>query len=149
MNGQFQKGQTPWNKGMKGLDIGGRETRFRPGHRSGRALDLYQPIGAERISKDGYRQRKVNDDLPLQRRWKMVHHIVWRDAGREIPLRHVVIFINGDKTDLRIENLQCISMRENMRRNSVHNLPPALKEVVDLRRWVVRKINRADKEAQA
>src|SRR5690606_8509597 len=64
---RFEKGQTPWNKG-KPFKAGGRshETQFKPGSLSGRAAENIQPIGAERVSKDGYLERKVNNDLPFQ-----------------------------------------------------------------------------------
>jgi hypothetical protein len=29
--GRFKKGRSPWNKGMKGINIGGLTTRFKPG----------------------------------------------------------------------------------------------------------------------
>ena len=32
---RFRKGHATWNKGMKGLQIGGQETQFKPGHRGG------------------------------------------------------------------------------------------------------------------
>lgn len=66
---RFKKGQVPANKGMKGVTYPGCiATQFKPGNRSGRAAQNYQPIGTERISKDGYLERKINDDMPLQRR---------------------------------------------------------------------------------
>ena len=55
---RFRKGQTPGNKGLRRPGWGpGRmkETQFRKGERRGVAVRLYQPIGTERISKDGYR----------------------------------------------------------------------------------------------
>lgn len=144
---RFPKGHTPWNKGMKGLDAGGRskETRFKPGHRAGRAAQLYQPIGTERISKDGYRQRKVNDDMPLQRRWKMVHHLVWEEHHGPIPKGHAITFVNGDKTDIRIDNLAQVSRREMMARNTIHNLPKELAEACQLKGALTRQINRRTK----
>jgi hypothetical protein len=30
-SGQFKKGMTAWNKGLKGIDIGGKETQFKKG----------------------------------------------------------------------------------------------------------------------
>lgn len=145
--GRFQKGLTPWNKGMKGWQAGGRskETQFRPGHRRGRAAQIYQPIGAERITKDGYLQRKVNDDMPLQRRWRMVHHLVWEEHHGPIPTGHAVRFINGDKSDIRIDNLELISRRDLMARNTVHNLPKELAEVCQLKGAVTRQINKRTK----
>lgn len=141
LNGRFKPGIRPWNKGMKGLDIGGHETRFKPGHRVGRAAELYQPIGTERISKDGYLQRKVNDDMPLQKRWRAVHLLVWEAEHGPLPAGYAVVFRDGDKRNISLENLEMISRAELMRRNTVHNLPPEIKAVVDLKRHITRKIN--------
>ncbi|WP_143141817.1 HNH endonuclease signature motif containing protein, partial [Enterococcus devriesei] len=33
-------------------------------------------------------------------------------ANGPIPKNHIVVFMNNDKTDFRIENLKCISRRE-------------------------------------
>jgi hypothetical protein len=51
------------------------------------------------------------------------------------------VFINGNRDDLRIENLDCLPRRELMRRNSVHNLPKELVQVVRLKGALQRKIN--------
>ncbi len=61
---RFQPGKAPWNKGIAFI-AGGRsaETRFKPGNRTGSASKKYQPIGTERISKDGYLERKINRSL--------------------------------------------------------------------------------------
>lgn len=143
MGTRFQKGLVPWNKGIH-YTAGGRsaETRFKPGHRGGIAAAKYQPIGAERVSKDGYLQRKVNDDMPFQKRWKGVHLIVWEAANGPVPRGHAVVFKNGDKRDIRLENLDLISRRELMARNTVHNLPKELAQVIQLRGALNRKINR-------
>lgn len=129
---------------MNGLDIGGRshETRFVPGHRGGRAAEVYRQIGSERVTKDGYLQRKVNDDLPLQRRWKMVHHLVWEEHNGPIPKGSAIRFLNGDKRDTRIENLELITRRALMDRNTVQRLPKALRQVVQLKGAVTRQINK-------
>ena len=140
---RFKPGHRPHNKGVKGWQAGGRsaETRFKPGNRTGKAARLYQPIGTERITKEGYLQRKVNDDMPLQRRWKMVHHIIWEESYGPIPKGHVVVFKNGDRQDVRIENLELISRVENMKRNTIHRLPPELAEVCRIKGVLTRKIN--------
>lgn len=135
----------PWNKGMKGLQIGGKETQFKPGHRGGAALAKYKPIGTERISKDGYLQRKVNDDMPLQGRWKAVHTILWEEANGPVPRGFALVFVNGDKRDIRLENLELISRRALMQRNTVHNYPAPVVEVIQLRGALKRKLNRLEK----
>lgn len=132
---RFRLGQEPANKGKRRPGWGpGRmkETQFQKGVRQGLAVWLYKPIGTERTSKDGYLERKINDDLPLQRRWRAVHLIVWEASHGPLPTGHAVAFLNQDKTDIRLENLELITRGALMARNSVHNLPAPLKQTVRL-----------------
>lgn len=142
---RFQKGHTTWNKGMKGLDIGGKETRFKPGHRGGKAAQLYKPIGTERISKDGYLERKINDDMPLQKRWRAVHLLVWESVNGPLPAGHAVTFKDGNKRNVSLENLALISRADLMRRNTIHNYGPEIAELNLMRARLVRQINRSCK----
>lgn len=134
---QFPKGHTPANKGLRrpGWSVGRMsETQFKKGERSGIAVKLWKPIGAERISKDGYLERKINNDLPLQSRWRAVHIIMWEQANvRPLPPGHALAFKNGDKADIRLDNLELITRAELMRRNTIHTLPPELKEVIQMK----------------
>jgi len=144
---RFPKGHVPANKGLRrpGWSPGRmKETQFKKGERRGVAVQLYQPIGTERISKDGYRERKVNDGLPLQKRWRAVHLVIWEEAHGPLPPGHAVAFKNGDKTDIRLDNLECITKRELMRRNSVHNLPPELASTIQLLGALKRQIRRRE-----
>lgn len=145
---RFTTGHTPANKGLRrpGWSSGRmKATQFRKGERQGVAVKLYKPIGTERVSKDGYRERKVNDGMPLQRRWRAVHLLVWEAAHGALPPAHAVVFVNGDKTDIRLDNLACIPRADLMRRNSVHNLPAPLPQMVQLLGALNRKINRRAK----
>lgn len=74
-------------------------TQFRKGNRTGRANHLYQPIGTERISKSGYIERKVNDDLPMQRRWRAVHLIEWERENGPLPAGHCLKCLDGNRTN--------------------------------------------------
>jgi len=146
INGRFKPGSVPPNKGTRRPGWGPgrmRETQFKKGHLSGRAAQVIKPIGAERLTKDGILQRKVNNDLPFMRRWKAVHAIVWEAAHGPIPHGHIVLFKDRDRTNRALENLELITWRENMLRNTVHNLPKPLPQLVQLRGALNRKINRA------
>ena len=140
---QFRKGHRPANKGVKGWKAGGRsaETQFKPVHLSGRAAQIKHPIAAERITRDGYIERKINDGLPLQKRWRAVHLIEWEAVNGPIPAGHCLIFINRNKQDVRLENLQLITRAENMRRNSIHRYPEEIKDTMRLVGRVKRKVN--------
>ncbi|MGK4359195.1 HNH endonuclease signature motif containing protein [Ectopseudomonas chengduensis] len=143
---RFQKGHTTWNKGMKGWKAGGRsaETRFTKGQVNGRAAQLLQPIGAERTTKDGIRQRKVRDDGPPQQRWKSVHSIMWEERNGPIPKGHIVVFRDGNTTHIEHENFELITRAELMRRNTIHNYPPELKAVIR----TVAKLKRTIREVE-
>jgi hypothetical protein len=146
---RFQKGNAAWNKGTKGI-VGVQEacraTQFKPGIRQGVAVKLYQPIGTERVSKDGYLERKTNDGLPLQKRWRAVHLLVWEDANGPIPSGHKVSFKDGDKRNVCLDNLELLSNAEMMKRNTRHNLPPEVNEVIQLRAVLTRHINKRSKD---
>lgn len=119
-----------------------KETQFKKGVRGGVAVRLYKPIGTERISKDGYRERKTNDNLPLQARWRAVHLLLWEATHGLVPDGHALAFLNGDKRDIRLDNLECISRAELMARNSVHNLPKPLAATIQLLGALNRQIRR-------
>lgn len=71
-----------------------------------------------------------------------VHRIVWREAGRDIPPRHALVFRDGNKRNFDLNNLELVTRQELMRRNSYHNnYPKAIGELIQLRGALVRKIN--------
>lgn len=107
--GCFQKGQTPPNKGKKmPHHPNSAATRFKKGERRGVAAKLYKPMGTERVTKDGYIERKVNDDLPLQARWRAVHLIRWEAIHGPLPQGHALKCLDGDKANTAPENWKCI-----------------------------------------
>ncbi|WP_068635053.1 HNH endonuclease signature motif containing protein [Thauera butanivorans] len=135
-SGQFRAGHTTWNKGMQGLDIGGKATRFKKGNRP----HTWHPIGHTRVTKDGYLQRKTADTGVTRRDYVHIHHLVWRMHGGTVPPGHALVFRDGDRLNLDINNLELITRAELMRRNTVHRLPPDLKQVADLKRQLSRKL---------
>ncbi|MGT2397820.1 HNH endonuclease signature motif containing protein [Staphylococcus aureus] len=53
---------------------------------------------------------KVDNKTNNQRNnWKLYHHYVWEKYYGEIPPKHGIIFLNGNKKDFRIENLAMIT----------------------------------------
>lgn len=96
--GHFAKGNVSHNKGKKGICAPGSEKGwFKKGQLSGRAAKLAKPIGTERVAKGGYLQRKVNNDLPLQRRWKFVHVINWEAVNGPVPKGHALKCRDGNR----------------------------------------------------
>jgi hypothetical protein len=140
---RFRKGHIPANKGTRrpGWAVGRMaETQFK----KGQMPQTWVPIGTEVVDPDGYRKRKVTDDRTKASRfnWRFVHVLLWERTHGPVPPGHAVVFRNGDRRDIRPGNLELVSRRELMRRNSVHRLPKALAEVIQLRGAIVRQINR-------
>jgi hypothetical protein len=148
---RYPKGHEPANKGHRRPGYGpGRmkETQFKKGERQGVAVRLYKPIGTERISKDGYLERKIHDGLPLQSRWRAVHLLLWEAANGPLPKGHAVCFANGRKADIRLANLTLVTRADLMRRNTVHNLPAPLPQTIQLLGALTRQIRRRDGQKQ-
>jgi len=145
---RFKKGLVPWNKGIKGLDMGFSSTRFKPGQLSGQASLNYQPIGTERISKDGYLQRKINDNMPAQRRWRGVHILLWEENNGPLPKGHAIVFKNGNKQEITLDNLECVTRAEPMRRNSFHQYGKDIAHLVQLRGAITRQINKRERKSK-
>lgn len=141
---QFKKGFVPWNKGKKFPGTGGSlETQFQKGQRPSNWL----PIGSERISRDGYLQRKVTDTGVTRRDFVAVHHLVWVEhTGQPVPKGHALIFKDGNKQNLDISNLELLTRADLMRRNSVQTLPPEIKAQVHLIAGFNRRLRRIERE---
>ena len=107
-NGQFGKGQTSWNKGIKN-STGFSSTRYKKGNVPATA----RPVGYERINADGHIEIKVEGE----RQMICKHRWVWEQAHGPVPEGYVVSFKNGIKTDCRIENLILLTRAELVRLN--------------------------------
>lgn len=126
---RFKPGQTFRNKGKR-YTAGGRsaETRFRSGERTGRAAEVYRPIGTERVTDDGYRHRKIRDTGPMHKRWRAVHLLNWEAVNGPLPAGHAVTFLDGCRGNCDIDNLILVTRAEMMARNTIHKrLPPDLR----------------------
>ena len=145
---RFYKGQVPPNKGLRRPGWGpGRmkETQFKKG-RAPHEASNYLPIGSERLTEDGYLERKVTDDPSVYpaRRWVAVHRLVWEEARGPVPAGCVVVFKSADKLNTAIGNLECITRRELMSRNTVHNLPKPVVHAIQMLGALKRQIRRKE-----
>ncbi|MDF2790834.1 MAG: Phage protein [Neobacillus sp.] len=114
-NGRFAKGQGAWNKGMKGINFGGengKKTQFKKGQ-----VPLnYRPVGSERVNVDGYIEIKVADPY----KWRLKHAVIWEETNGPVPNGHCVIFLDGNKLNVSLENMQLITRKQLVRLNQNH-----------------------------
>lgn len=111
--GGFKPGIPGWNKGKR-FRAGGRslDTQFQVGSIPHNA----KPEGVHLRSEHGKPMYAIK--LPGARKLKWMHRYLWEKHHGPIPRGHVVTFRNGDTTDYRLENLECIGRGELMRRNN-------------------------------
>lgn len=100
-NTRFKKGHTPFNKGMKGVAFGGKETRFEKGNTNQRL-----PIGSETIKEGRVFIKTANPDV-----WEEKHRWLWKEKYGEIPDGYVIRFKDGNKKNVTIENLFMTTQR--------------------------------------
>lgn len=143
MGTRFQKGHKPWNRGTSFV-AGGRsaETRFKKGNKP----QTWVPIGSERLTKDGVRERKVTDHGGYNNKdWQPVHVLEWEAVHGPRPKGHLVVFRDRNTNNISIDNLECISRAENMRRNTIHRYPPHVKDVMRTKGVLTREINKQER----
>lgn len=110
LNGQFQSGHTPFNKGKKKYWIGGEATQFKKGHRP----HNYKPVGTERVNGDDYVDIKIADP----NKWKGKHILIWEAHNGPVPRGCAVIFGDGNRRNFDIDNLIVVSRKQLSTMNS-------------------------------
>lgn len=108
-NGQFRKGNIPWNKGMKGIHLS-KESEFK----------VNENVGSDHPSWNGGVHYNKKDCIYLwdgsKRRIRRPRKIYEENFG-PIPEGHVVIHIDGNRYNDEPSNLRAISRSENLKRN--------------------------------
>lgn len=102
--GCFQKGMTPHNKGKR-VSKATREKMLKSNTWFEKGQDAWniKPVGSERVDIEGYTSIKVADpDV-----WKLKHRVLWEEHhGRKLEDGEIVVFLDGDKSNLEIDNLR-------------------------------------------
>lgn len=158
--GQFKKGHVPHNTGLRrpGWAPGRmKETQFKKGCRSGMAETNWVPIGTIKPDSEGYLRIKVREaqygkepsGFGNTRVWPLYHRHVWEQANGPIPSKHLIVFRDGNRSNVALDNLELISMRENAARNCMwNNLPRELAEAIQLQSVLKRKLRKMHGEKQ-
>lgn len=142
--GGYKKGHIPANKGTKGL-TGANKTSFKKGN----IPYNHKEIGSERITKDGYIMIKVRDGC-LNKNWELKHRWLYEKEYGKIPEGHNLIFLDGNKQNLDLDNLKLVSKSEDLIMNN-HNLfstDPAITDTGTLIAKVIDKTNKAQKNKE-
>lgn len=106
---RFKKRNIPVNKGKKGSMSPEQYKRCKATmFKKGNIPQNHKPVGSERIDKDGYTYIKVAEP----NRWKLKHRILWEKNNGPIPEKHKLIFADGNRQNICLDNLILVSYAE-------------------------------------
>jgi hypothetical protein len=111
--GQFIAGFSPWNKGKKGINTVGSSTQFKKGNEP--ANTKHDGAISTRLHKKynvSYKYIRVSKG-----NWQLLHRYIWEQTHGAIPANHNITFLDGDTLNCDINNLKCISKKDNLERN--------------------------------
>ena len=98
MKSKNPKGIKPWNKGVKMGNYHIHNTKN---------------IGDEYINSEGYIMIKLDNPT----RWVHKHRYLYEQAHGEIAKDKVLIFLDGNKQNLNLDNLKCITRKQLIKMN--------------------------------
>lgn len=133
---RFKHGHKSWNKGLKGICIGGKETQFKKGH------------FPHNTKKDGQISIR-NDEGKMYKyirvslgKWKPLHVYTWEEKYGPVPKGKIIVFKDRNTMNCDPLNLELIDRQENMRRNSFHRYPEELSKLIQIKGALTRQINK-------
>lgn len=104
----FEKGHTPWNKGLKGIHLS-KNTEFKKGNESCRKVSVGTIM--ERAVK-GVKRNFIKVAEPNT--WKQYAIYLWEQENGNLPKGKVIHHINKIPNDDRIENLICLTRTQHI-----------------------------------
>ena len=78
-------------------------------------------------------------------KYALKHRVVWEQNNGPVPDGMVVVFKDGNKLNTAIENLELVSRKELMSKNTIHRYPEELKSTIRLIGKVKRTIKTHEK----
>jgi len=139
---RFLKGMIPFTKGKKqseylspnGLEKS-KQTRFKKGN---------VPLNTKKNGDIVIRRDKNKGQSYFIRIeinvWIPLAHKNWMDKNGDIPKGKIIIHIDGNKLNCDPDNLECITKKENVIRNGIHNYPTELIPIVKLNNKLKKQI---------
>ena len=103
--GRFDTGHIPANKGMTGVWFKGSEASW---FKKGDIPINHKLVGSERVTVDDYTEVKVAEP----NKWRLKHQLTWEKFKGPIPKGYAVIFGDGNRRNLDINNLILVSRQQ-------------------------------------
>lgn len=145
LDSRKKKGDVPFNKGKKQTDYmtvdaikRTKQTRFKKGNEPHNTNPQGNGAIVTRQDASGrsYKYIRIKKGV-----WELYHRIIWENKNGKIPDNHLVVFKDDNTENTTIENLELITMTENMYRNSKHNYPKEIIPSLVLNKQLENKLN--------
>jgi HNH endonuclease len=131
------------------LKVLGKASHFKPGHIShnkGQKMskEAYEKCSAtmfksgivpHNIKFDGYERTTVDGYIEVRIKkgvFKLKHRLIYEQHYGPIPKGMYIIFKDKNKLNFDIDNLELISLKEHMARNTIQRFPKELKQLIHL-----------------
>lgn len=149
---RFKKGMVSFNKGKKQRQymtitaiLKTLKTRFKKGQQPHNTLYNGKITLRKERLRDGsvryYQWKRI-----AKGKWKMLHVLKWEKKHGPVAPGYIIVFKDKDTMNVKMNNLEKITLAENMRRNTIHNLPPELKKTIRTLTSLKRKIKKNEKQ---
>ena len=132
---QFSKGKISHNKGKKQSQYMSaemiartKETRFKKGRLPHNTAKKDGVVHIRKDTKTGIAYKYVRVSLG---NWELYQRYLWEQENGPIPAGNVVRFKDGNSLNCSLENLEMITLAENLNRNW-HDYPQPLKTAIKL-----------------
>lgn len=155
IDSRIKKGNIPANKGIKQSNYMSPEmiertkaTRFKKGQIPHNAIGFKD---GDIVIRHSHKKRNCPPYKWIRigkGKWEMYHVYLWKQHNGQIPDGHIIVFKDKNTMNVIIENLDCITKKENMMRNSIHQYPEEIKKTIQTLSLITRKINRHEKQNQ-
>ena len=136
----FTKGNASWNKGLKGL-TNKSSTKFKKGHIPHNAKESDGAISI-RKDKNGTCYRFIRVALG---KWYHYGRWVWEEKNGKIPKGMCLWHIDRDSLNDNIENLEVITRRDNIKRNSIVNYTHEQRSILKIISKINKKVSSHEK----
>jgi len=143
---RYPKGHTPANKGKtmsKKIREKIKHTFFKKGHKPVNTLkdgDITIRHPHRKRGGNAYKYIRISEG-----EWEELHRYNWAKENGPIPIGFNVVFKDGDSLNCEPWNLEIVSDAELMKRNTLSQWPPELKEVIKLNNKINKMIQNNEK----
>lgn len=137
---RYPKGNVPANKGQK-MSAEVKEKVAHIFFKKGNAPHNSLPPGTEKLRAD--KRGNLYWFIKVEGRKHMLHkHVyLWEQHYGKAPPRYCIVFKDRNPQNCTIENLECITREENMKRNTIQRYPEELKSLIRITHKLKRNLH--------